>query len=131
MHNTPHIRQPEGNRALLHPEDAAARGICDDDVVEVATPQRAVRLRAQLTEDVRRGVIAVPHGWGHAGAELSRAGQLPGANINEIIPGGAANMEPVSGQAIMMAHRVEVRRVGAEVPPSAGADAPPSAPARS
>jgi anaerobic selenocysteine-containing dehydrogenase len=113
MHNSPHIRQPSGNRALIHPDDAAALSIADGDEIEVQSQQGAVRLLARLSDEMRLGVIAVPHGWGHKGAPVKRAAALPGANINEVIPGGRENLEPVSGMAIMMGHRVEVRRVEA------------------
>jgi formate dehydrogenase len=113
MHNSPRIRQPEGNHALVHPADAQSLGIDDGDVVQVGSSQGAVRLRARVTDEMRRGVVAVPHGWGHAGSSVNRAAALPGANINEVIPGGARHVEPVSGMAIMMGHEVTVRRVDA------------------
>jgi formate dehydrogenase len=116
MHNSPHIRQPSGNHALVHPEDARALSIVDGDEVEVGSEQGAVRLRARITDEMRRGVIAVPHGWGHEGTSVKRAASLPGANINRVIPGGRSHIEPVSGMAIMMGHAVEVRRVDAEKP---------------
>jgi formate dehydrogenase len=129
MHNSPHIRQPSGNRAVIHPDDAAALSIIDGDEIEVGTDQGAVHLVARLSDEMRRGVIAVPHGWGHKGAPVKRAAALPGANINEVIPGGEANLEPVSGMAIMMGHAVEVRRVEAraqEEQNHAGAQCPGS-----
>jgi anaerobic selenocysteine-containing dehydrogenase len=113
MHNSPHIRQPSGNRALIHPEDAAALSIADGDEIEIQSQQGGVRVLARLSDEMRPGVIAVPHGWGHKSAPVKRAAALPGANINEVIPGGQENLEPVSGMAIMMGHRVEVRRVEA------------------
>ena len=67
----------------------------------------------RLTDEMCPGVLAVPHGWGHKGAPVQRAAALPGANINDVIPGGPANLEPVSGMAIMMGHEVQVRRVEA------------------
>jgi formate dehydrogenase len=120
MHNNRHIRQPESNHALLHPADARARGIADGDLVEVASSAGRLRLPARLSEDVRRGVVAVPHGWGHGDAALAQAATLGGGNVNGVIPGGAAHMDPVSGQAVMMAHAVEVRRVAAATAPDAG-----------
>jgi formate dehydrogenase len=125
MHNSPHIRQPPGNRALIHPDDGAALSISDGDEIEIGTEQGVVRLRARLSGEMRRGVIAVPHGWGHEGTPVKRAAALPGANINEVIPGGPANLEPVSGMAIMMGHRVEVRRVHARATASSTTDESP------
>jgi formate dehydrogenase len=111
MHNTPHVRQKTDNRALIHPADAESLSISDGEEIEVSTDQGAVRLLARLTDEMRPGVLAVPHGWGHQGAPVQRAADLSGANINEVIPGGIANVEPVSGMAIMMGHEVQVRRV--------------------
>ena len=110
MHNNRHIQQPKGNRALIHPQDALRRQIADGDAIEIRTAQAAVVLLAKLTDEVCPGVIAVPHGWGHSGTGLTHAASLPGENINRIIPGGPEQMEPVSGQAIMLGHAVTVTR---------------------
>ena len=111
MHNNSHIKQPDGNTALLHPEDAAERGITDGAMVEVSSATGAVEVTVSLTDDVARGVVVVPHGWGHATTGPRRARALSGANINTVIPGGVTHMDPVSGQAVMLAHEVEVRPV--------------------
>ena len=80
----------------------------------IRSEQGEVQLRVQLSEDISPGVIAVPHGWGHKGAKLSHASALEGMNINEVIPGGNAQMEPLSGQAIMLGHLVEVEALSTE-----------------
>ncbi|WP_341242427.1 molybdopterin-dependent oxidoreductase [uncultured Nocardioides sp.] len=116
MHNNPYIEQPDGNTALLHPLDAGERGIGDGDEVEVRGAAGAVRLPVKLTTDVARGVVVVPHGWGHRTSGASRARARAGVNVNEVVPGGAAHMEPVSGQAVMLAHEVEVSAVAALSP---------------
>ena len=116
MHNNPYIEQPDGNTALLHPLDAGERGIGDGDEVEVRGAAGAVRLPVKLTTDVARGVVVVPHGWGHRASGASRARARAGVNVNEVVPGGAAHMEPVSGQAVMLAHEVEVSPVTALSP---------------
>lgn len=111
MHNNDHIRQPDGNTALMHPEDAAARGIGDGTAVTISSASGSVEVTVALTDDVARGVVVVPHGWGHATTGPRRARALAGANINAVIPGGPTHMDPVSGQAVMLAHQVEVRPV--------------------
>jgi formate dehydrogenase len=110
MHGNPRISQPPvGNRALLHPRDAADRGIADGQDVDITSPSGTIRLPCSLTDDVARGVVVVPHGWGHTTSGHPRARALPGANVNDVIPGGSAHMDPVSGQAVMLAHVVDVR----------------------
>jgi hypothetical protein len=60
-------------------------------------------------------VIAVPHGWGHHATGNQQSRQLAGQNINEVIPGGAEHMEPVSGQAILLTHRVKIEKVAQDL----------------
>ena len=108
MHANPEIRQPDGNRVLVHPADAAARGIGDGDVVEVAGPGGSIRLPATVTDEVAAGVVCIPHGWGHADSGAARAAALPGANPNRVMGGGSSWCEPVSGQSQMLAQRVTV-----------------------
>lgn len=124
MHNNSHIRQPAGNTALMHPDDAADRGVEDGAQVQVSSATGAVTLPVALTTDVARGVVVVPHGWGHATSGARRARALPGVNVNDVVPGGPAHMDPVSGQAIMLAHEVEV------TPVSGGVTAPRSSATR-
>ena len=114
MHNNSYIKQPDGNTALMHTSDAQSRAIADKTLIKISSEQGEVQLRVQLTEDICQGVIAVPHGWGHKGTKLSQASNLAGMNINEVIPGGSAQMEPVSGQAIMLGHLVEVEALSSE-----------------
>lgn len=115
MHNNRFIRHPRSNHALLHPDDAAERGIDDGARVVVASEEGSIELPVRLTESVARGVIAVPHGWGHGDSGLGHAKELSGDNINAVIPGGTMHMEPVSGQSVMLAHRVEVRPAAEEL----------------
>ena len=111
MHNNPRIKQPSTHQAIMHPVDANHRGIVNDDEIEVSSEQGSITLNVQVTDNIAQGVIAVPHGWGHQGSQLQRAGSLPGANINQVIPGGPNNMEPASGQAIIVSHFVDVKKV--------------------
>mgnify|MGYP001794447269 CR=1 FL=1 len=107
MHNVERVPQGAANVALMHPADAAARGIEDGALVEVAGPREAIRVPVRVSDEVAPGVRAVPHGWGHAGSGLRRASRLGGGNVNRVMPD--AQLEPVSGQSIMIAHRVSVR----------------------
>ncbi len=132
MHNNPGITQPAANTALVHPADAARLGLTDGGTVTIdrAGPE-AVTLPLRVTDDVAEGVVVVPHGWGHAGHGGRRAAALGGGNVNQIVPGGSAEAEPLSGQAVMLAHRVVVRPGPTPVTadPDAGEEA--AVPARS
>ncbi|MGB3698990.1 MAG: bifunctional nitrate reductase/sulfite reductase flavoprotein subunit alpha [Gordonia sp. (in: high G+C Gram-positive bacteria)] len=56
----------------LHPDDAAACGIADGDLVEVRSRRGAARVAARLDEDIRAGVCFVPMHWADGqGADLA------------------------------------------------------------
>jgi anaerobic selenocysteine-containing dehydrogenase len=132
MHNNPAITQPAANTALLHPADAARLGVADGTTVSVEGAEGGhVEVAVSVTDDIAQGVVAVPHGWGHDGHGGRRASALGGGNVNRVIPGGAAWAEPLSGQAVMLAHRVTVRPVPPPAGPAGRAEAGPGAPVTS
>ncbi len=61
----------------IHPEDAAARNIKQDDLVEIINNRGAVRVKAKLTEDIKQGVVFLPMHWGKVlNSDLNRANNL-------------------------------------------------------
>jgi formate dehydrogenase len=108
LHNLERSDLTGGNRALMNPADARSRGIEQGALIFVRGDGGELRLPVQLSDDILEGVIAVPHGWDHRGAQTSRASLLPGQNFNRAIPSGGPHLEPPSGQAIILGHGVEV-----------------------
>ena len=61
----------------LNPDDAGERGILDGQLVIITGRRGAVRVTAQLTDDVRPGVCFLPMHWGKIGnSTLGRANNL-------------------------------------------------------
>ena len=59
--------------------------------------------------DLMRGVVAVPHGWGHQHAKgLSHASQTSGVNVNLLAADGPDALEAVSGMAHLTGFVVDV-----------------------
>jgi anaerobic selenocysteine-containing dehydrogenase len=84
----------------IHPDDAAARGVASGDDVILENSRGAVRLRAMVTDGVRRGVLASPKGrW----AKLSGGG-----NVNRTTSDALGDLE---GQSTFHSNRVWLRRV--------------------
>ena len=52
-----------------------------------------------MTEDIRPGVVSLPHGWGHnqPGTRLSVANEHAGVNTNVLAPGTFVDV--ISGNA--------------------------------
>ncbi|NPA91304.1 MAG: molybdopterin oxidoreductase family protein [Chloroflexi bacterium] len=63
--NSPRMQRREGGepRLFLHPEEARARGIVDDQWVIVYNKRGSLRVRVHVTEEIRPGVCALPSIW--------------------------------------------------------------------
>lgn len=67
----------------IHPKDASDRGIQDGQLVEVKGRRGEVRVKAQITEDVRPGLCFLPMHWGKfLNSNLGRANNLTNALID-------------------------------------------------
>jgi anaerobic selenocysteine-containing dehydrogenase len=96
---------------MIHPADAATRGIVDGCVVRLSSRVGAVEIAAELTEDMRPGVVCMPHGWGHdrPGTRLSVAGRSPGVSINDVVDD--QRIDALTGTAVLNGTPVEVEPV--------------------
>jgi anaerobic selenocysteine-containing dehydrogenase len=100
--NLPRHLAGEGEPMLdLHPDDAAARGIDDGDVVRVRNARGEVVARARIGDVVGPGVVALPSGWW---ASRSPGGASANALTSE-------ELTDRGGGAIIHSARVEVERV--------------------
>ena len=104
--------------ADLNPGDAKTLGIVNGDQIELATPSGSIRVRANLTNMVRPGVVHMYHDY-------------PEADVNTLIEGDY--VDPVSGFPGFKALLCAVRKVvsagaAAATPTSAAAPAQPAAP---
>jgi anaerobic selenocysteine-containing dehydrogenase len=118
MHNYPRLMKGRDRcTLLLHPADAAARGIADGAAVRVGSRAGSVEVPAEVSEEVMRGVVSLPHGFGHGrgGIGVTVAAAHPGASANDVtderlvdaLGGNAAlNGVPVRVQAVVPAASV-------------------------
>ncbi|WP_159468127.1 nitrate reductase [Dyadobacter sp. 3J3] len=75
-----HIPQPF---LQIHPKDAEARNITEEKLVVVKGRRGEVRVKAQLSEDVRQGLCFLPMHWGKIlGSNLGRANNLTNALVD-------------------------------------------------
>jgi anaerobic selenocysteine-containing dehydrogenase len=110
MHNLPILAKgPNRCTLLIHPEDARAHNITDGAMVELCANAASIVAQACLSDEMMRGVLSLPHGWGHdqEGSDLKRARQNPGVNTNLLIPNGAR--DPLSGNSVLNGIKVTIR----------------------
>ena len=85
MHNVPAmVKGRERCTVLMHPDDAAARGLEDRQCVTVASRVGTIEVPVEISDEIRAGTVAIPHGWGHDvdGVGWSTARANPGRNVN-------------------------------------------------
>jgi anaerobic selenocysteine-containing dehydrogenase len=87
MHNSKRLTKGRDRcTALLHPDDATARGLSDGEPVLVTSRMGSIQVPVEISDEIRPGVVSIPHGFGHqrAGVGWTHAASLPGASINDI-----------------------------------------------
>ncbi|GGN90215.1 dehydrogenase [Streptomyces albiflavescens] len=109
MHNVPALTGGSNRCTLhIHPEDAERLGLTDGVAVRVKGAGGEVMAPAEITDAVRRGVVSLPHGWGHdrPGTRMSHAALDPGVNVNQLLDGSL--LDPLSGTAVLNGVPVEL-----------------------
>ena len=113
MHNTPRLMKGKPRCTLLvHPDDAAARGLVHGGTAEVRSRVGAVLVPVEVSDTVMPGVVSLPHGFGHGrqGVRLSVASAHAGVSINDLTD--AQEVDGVGGTAVLNGTPVVVRAAG-------------------
>jgi len=117
MHNLPLLVRGRARCTMhVHPQDAERLGLADGDVAEVRARAGTVEVPVEITPDVMRGVVSIPHGWGHGvdGTRMGVAGAHAGVNSNVLTD--ELVVEPLSGTAVLNGIPVTVAAAGATPP---------------
>jgi anaerobic selenocysteine-containing dehydrogenase len=119
MHNLPMlVRGPERCTLQVHPADAQRLGLTDGGRATVRSRVGAVDAPVEVTEEIRPGVVSLPHGWGHdlAGVGMTVAGANAGTNSNVLTDEDV--VEPLTGTAVLNGIPVAVTPVTAAAAPA-------------
>ncbi|MFA7597246.1 MAG: molybdopterin dinucleotide binding domain-containing protein [Novosphingobium sp.] len=86
MHRFPTLNKgPHMCILLMNPRDAEARGVQHGQKVKVKSRTGQLVVEVELSEEMREGVVSLPHGWGHDEPGIpgdSVAKSRPGVNYN-------------------------------------------------
>lgn len=71
---------------MMHPEDMLDRGLSNESQVKIQSRVGEVTTTVVSTDEVMRGVVSLPHGWGHKkyAVKMGIAVQQDGVNCNEL-----------------------------------------------
>jgi anaerobic selenocysteine-containing dehydrogenase len=92
----------------VHPDDAVRCGVHDGGSARVRSRAGEVEVTVEVTDELRPGVVSLPHGFGHDldGVELTVARRQPGVNSNVLTDREA--VDPLSGTAVLNGIPVEI-----------------------
>jgi anaerobic selenocysteine-containing dehydrogenase len=98
MHNSHRLTKGRARDQLfMHPDDLASLGFADGQLVDVHGNAGSVRTHVQATEDVMRGVVSLPHGYGHASYNDLTDGAVDAVSGNAALNGVSVRISASSG----------------------------------
>jgi anaerobic selenocysteine-containing dehydrogenase len=87
MHNSERLVKGRNRCTLLiHPEDARALNIDNQQLIKVSSRVGTVQLPAEWSDSMMEGVVCMPHGYGHgrANVKLDVAKRHAGVSVNDL-----------------------------------------------
>jgi formate dehydrogenase len=116
LHNIPRLMSGKRScRLRMHPDDAAARTLTSGEPVRITSRWGEIEVDLEVTAEVMPGSVGLNLHWGHKGG-WQVAVAAGGARYNDLVPGDAEMLDPVSGNAWVNGIGVEVAPVAAAVP---------------
>ena len=109
MHNiAPLVRGGNRCTAQVNPADATRLGLIDGGLASVTSRAGKLEVPVEVTDEIRPGVISIPHGWGHdlEGLRTRVASANPGVNSN--IVADETLLDVPSGTSVLNGIPVEV-----------------------
>jgi anaerobic selenocysteine-containing dehydrogenase len=102
MHNVPALVTGRERCVLyVHPDDAARYRVSDGEMAVLESRVHRGEVRVAVTDEMRPGVVSLPHGYGHgASARWQKvAGSHAGVSVNDWVDD--AVVEAIIGQSIL------------------------------
>ncbi|MEM9174285.1 MAG: molybdopterin-dependent oxidoreductase [Myxococcota bacterium] len=109
MHNVPSLVSGKSRCTLLmHPEDARVRGLDSGSRTEIRSKAGALTVEVEVSEAMMKGVVSLPHGWGHGtpGSRMSIAAANAGVPSNVLTDDRV--IDTASGNGVLNGIPVEV-----------------------
>jgi anaerobic selenocysteine-containing dehydrogenase len=100
----------------MHTDDAKSLDLlsesADEVFVSVTSRVGSVVVPVEISDDIRPGVVSLPHGWGHdhPGTRMRIAESLSGVNSNILSDHEA--MDPLSGTSVLNGIPVSIAKIG-------------------
>ncbi|RSK29100.1 molybdopterin oxidoreductase family protein [Bacillus sp. HMF5848] len=112
MHNLDVLVKGKNRCTLyMNPHDAMDVNIEDGDAVKITSRVGTIEIDVKLQEDIKRGVVSIPHGWGHQfeDTRMQIARKHAGVNVNDLSDSNV--MDAVSGNAVFNGIPVNIEKI--------------------
>jgi len=120
MHNLPALVKGKDRCTLhVHPDDAERLGLEDGGQALVSSAAGRIEAPVELTDAIMPGVVSIPHGWGHDAPGVRMRVASSHAGVNSNVLADEAQVDPVSGNAVLNGIPVDLAPVAAAVDPAA------------
>ncbi|TGL19937.1 molybdopterin oxidoreductase family protein [Leptospira yanagawae] len=112
MHNLPKLMSGKPRcTMMIHPDDANQLGIKNEEEVIVTSKVGQLTIPIEITEELMKGVVSIPHGFGHnrSGTKQMIASQFSGVSINDLTDD--QNLDEFSGNAAFSGIQVKIMKL--------------------
>ena len=111
MHNSYRLVKGK-NRCIahIHPNDAQTHNLTNGDIIKVSSKITSLSIPVLVTENIKTGVVSIPHGWGHvfADTEIQIAKKHAGVNINKLMD--ETEIDELSGNAVLAGVAIKIEK---------------------
>ncbi len=93
---------------MINDADAVELGVANSQTVKVSSRAGSVELPCEISDNIARGVVSIPHGYGHGrdGTDVSIASAHPGVSINDLTD--ELELDELTGNAAFSDVRVRI-----------------------
>ncbi|PJZ36731.1 dehydrogenase [Leptospira levettii] len=112
MHNLPKLMTGKPRCTMMvHPDDARLLGISNHEEVIVESKVGKLRIPVEITDELMKGVVSIPHGFGHnrSGTNQKVATQFSGVSINDLTDD--QSIDEFSGNAAFSGIQVKILKI--------------------
>jgi anaerobic selenocysteine-containing dehydrogenase len=102
MHNLPMLIKGKPRCTLqIHPADARELTVQNGQAVRIRSEVGELLAPAELTDTIMRGVVSLPHGYGHDRPGTTQRVAAANAGVNVNLLTDAQSIDPLSGNAVL------------------------------
>jgi len=112
MHNSKRLTKGKNRCTLLiNYEDAKKLNIIDQQKVRVSSNVGNIDIPVEISNEVMKGVVSIPHGWGHSydSIMMDIAQNNAGVSINDLTDSN--RMDQLTGNADFSGTKVVIERI--------------------